>query len=543
MKEKIARVVELSFFQLSLLFLLLVLLKEFHIFSLDISYQLLAYLLPLFALPILLRFKAAEERKFTSAWVILLLVFLFALAIRLLPYIHSQVLLGYDAGIYKYTIELYHSALPQIPESTLPLWVREMTPQGLPVLADTFHTVAGADATQLLRYLFPLVGAFLVFPIFILTRSLLNQRTALLASVLYAISYTQFTTFTFLYFRQVLGLMFLLFAIYALEKKKYVLLALMFAGLGIFHRPEFLLLALILIPYLIIKRDWRVLYSVAGTMALIAPFWLFRFDINLGMLQGVFATAVTNIQTGVATGGGSFPGFYMYQDVSLAYLPFALIGAIYLIIKRSWNSLFFYFVINLAIVIFKLFFFNRYIISLDIAMVILAAVGINVILLHRQRNAKIVVTAVSVVVIIMIIVAGGVPTLLQSNSVKPLINDEQLHTIEWLAQNTELDAYILASTYDAPWVLGWSNRKVIAPVMFHWNQHNEQEWFDFYETADLNEVKQFLDRYQGTVYIYCSGNEDSSLGLEKFDNECFNRIKDEQVVVYKYVPGGDQEER
>jgi len=539
MKAKIARVAELSFFQLSLLFLLLVLLKEFHIFSLDISYQLLAYLLPLFALPILLRFKPAEERKLASVWVILLAVFLFGLCIRLLPYIHTQVPLGYDAGIYKYIFEVYANNLPQIPESTLPLWVREMSPQGLPVLANALHTVAGTNATQLLHYLFPLLGAFLVFPVFILARSFFGERTGLIASVLYAVSYTQFTTFTFLYFKQVLGLIFLLFAIYALEKKRYVLLALMFAALGIFHRPEFLLMALILIPYLIIKRDWRVLYSAVGTAALIAPFWLLRLDINLGMLQGVFATAVTNIQTGTATGGGAFPGFDIYQDVSLAYLPFALIGAIYLIIKRSWNSLFLYFVINLAIVIFQLFFFNRYIISLDVAMVILAALGINVILLHRQRNTKTVGAAVSIVVIIMIIVASGVPTLIQANSVKPLINDEQLHTIEWLAQNTEPDAYILASTYDAPWVLGWSNRRVIAPGLFHWNRHNKQEWFDFFETDDLREVKQFLNRYRGTIYIYYSRNEDSYLGLEKFDNECFNKIKDEQAVVYKYVPSGD----
>lgn len=536
MKEKIARVIELSFFQLIMLFLLLVLLKELHIFSLDISYQLLAYLLALFALPILLRFKPAEERMSSGVWIILMAVFLFALSVRLLPYIHSQVPLGYDAGIYKYIFEVYANALPQIPESTLPMWVREMTPQGLPVLADVLHTVAGANATQLLHYLFPVLGAFLVFPVFILTRSFFSQRTALIASVLYAVSYTQFTFFTMLYFRQVLGLIFLLFAIYALHKKKYILLALMFAALGVFHRPEFLLLALILIPYLIIKRDWRVLYSVAGTTTLIAPFWLPRLDINLGILQGAFATAVTNIQTGTAAGAGAFPGFGIYQEMSLAYLPFALIGAIYLILKKSWNNLLFYFVINLAIVIFPLFFFNRYIVSLDIAMVILAAVGINVTLLQRQRNLRLVGAAA---VGIAIIVASGVPTVIQANSGQPLISDEQLQVIEWMAENTERDAYILTSNYDAAWVLGWSNRKVIAPGLFHWNRHNKQEWSGFFETEDLIKVKQFLDRYQGTIYIYRSRNEDSYLGLEKFDNKGFNKMKDEQAVVYKYMTTGD----
>jgi hypothetical protein len=55
----------------------------------------------------------------------------------------------------------------------------------------------------------------------------------------------------------------------------------------------------------------------------------------------------------------------------------------------------------------------------------------------------------------------------------------------------------------------------------------------------LREVKQFLNRYRGTIYIYYSRNEGNYLGLEKFDNECFIEIQDEQAVVYKYVPSGD----
>ena len=226
---------------------------------------------------------------------------------------------------------------------------------------------------------------FLIFPVFILTRALFNDKVALIASILYAVSYTQYAAFTFLYFKQIIGLIVLLTAIYALEREHYALLVLMYAALGIYHRPAFLLFSLILIPYFIKTRDKRIIFATIAAAVLIAPFWLPRLDINLAMVGGIFETAVSNIKMRQAIGGGSFFDFVRYEWFSLAYLPFALIGAIYLFMKRKWNSLFFYFTINAAIVVFQLFFFRRFIISLDLLFVILAAVGLNYSFLESKK--------------------------------------------------------------------------------------------------------------------------------------------------------------
>ena len=369
--QKINKIINLSYLPLVIIFILLALLEALNVISLSIDYRIFAIVVALFAIPTIMVSQRHEGGDFKKAMPILFAAFLFAFIVRVIPYVQHPVPLGYDPGFYKYTFDLYANSLPQIPEAGLASWIKEMYPQGLFVLFDTVHVTAGADSLQFMYYLFPLIGAFLVFPIFLVTRNLFGQRAGLMAAVLYAVSFTQFDMFAWFYFKNAFGLMFLLFAIYGLEKRKYGLMAVMFAALGIFHQPEFLLFALVLIPYFLMHRRRGIIYACLGAALMLLPFLISRWDETWSTLTGVASTAVTNIETGAGMGSGTFFGFTTYTAVALAYIPFALIGLFYLILKRNWNSLFFYFVINLVIVVFELFFFKRFIIPLDIVVIIL----------------------------------------------------------------------------------------------------------------------------------------------------------------------------
>jgi len=533
-KLKVSKAIDFSFLQLALVFIILVLLKELKILSPLFKYELFAYVLLLPAIPALLARRPSEVRSLRGTLPILMAAFLFALSVRLFAQSHSSVPLGYDPGFYKYTMDLYANALPQIPEAGLASWVKEINPQGLFVLSDTMHVMAGTNALQFMNYLFPFLGALLVFPIFVVTRALFGPRAGLVAAVLYAVSYTQFDVFTMFYFKNVLGLMFLLFSIYALERRRYGLMAIMVAALGIFHRPEFLLFALILIPYFILHRRRGIIFAVLGAAVLIAPFWLPRWDANWTVLTGTIETAVSSIQNGEELGGGTFFDFTTYRVVALAYLPFALIGALFLLRNRNWNSVFFYFVISSIIVVFHLFFFKRFIIPLDIVFVMLAAVGIDYILLRREQISRV----AGVVIMLLLIVAAGIPTLDAAQDARPRVTEDQLQAVEWIAENTEEDAYVLATSYDAPWVLGWSERRVIAPGLFEWNVHNRKEWRSFLRTGDLEGARLFLDAYEGPLYIYHSENRENYLNLQKFQNPSFEEVYRNGAVVYRYLGGG-----
>ena len=196
---KIARIIELSYLQLVIIFLLLVLLRELKVLELPIYYPFFILILPLFALPFLLKSTPSQDERLPGVFIILAIVFIFALLLRLLPLINSPVPLGYDPGFYKYTLDLYTGAQPDIPETGLATWVRTMQPQGLPVLADAGYLIAGAAPVDFMRFLLTFIGALLVFPVFMLTRHLFGARAGIIAAVLYAVAYTQFEVFNYFY--------------------------------------------------------------------------------------------------------------------------------------------------------------------------------------------------------------------------------------------------------------------------------------------------------------------------------------------------------
>jgi len=520
--SRVSSIIEPVYFQLSFVFAILVLIEILSVRGIGFNNQILAIVLPIFAIPVLLRLTPAKDKTLIKAPLILAAIFAAAVLIRLIPYINSEVPFGYDIGIYKYVIDVYGRAIPAIPEASLAEWVRSIVPQGFPLFTNVLNLLPGFDSTQIIGFVTIFMGAFIVLPIFIVTRHFFGSKVALIAAALYVISYTQFSVFTMAYLKNLFGIFFFLFAIYALEKRNYKFLVVMYAALGMFHRPEFLLFSLILIPYFIKTKDKWLLISAACVAGLIVPFWLPRLDLYFTSVTGAISEA------------GTFFNFGQYQNVALSYLPFAFAGFLYLLIKRLWNSLFFYFIINLIIVVGQIIFFRRFIIPLDIVVIIAAAVGISCTLLSPKGFLRIIGTPV----LILVVVSSGISTIRAANQIEPLINDTQLAGIEWIANNTENNASVVASSYDAPWVLGWSVREVIAPGLFERNQHNKTEWAAFFRTTNIEVTKNFLDEYEGPLYIYYSNNPNSYLGLAKFDNQYFSLVYDDLAVVYRYYPGG-----
>ncbi len=520
--ETTLKIIKLSYLPLLLAFLILWLLKLSGIFSLPLRYDILAYLLVALAVPALIHSASHSGRESPFIRIILVCAFLFALCTRLLPLIQNSIPSGYDTGFYKYTMELYYNFLPQIPETELASWIKQMFEQGLFVLSDALHLLAGASALDQINFLFPFLAAFLVFPLFIVTRNLFGPAAAAIASLLYSVSYTQYTAFTLLYFKNIIGMIFLLLAIYALEKRKDGLMALMFAALGIFHRPEFLLFALILIPYFILHRRRGIPLAVLAAAVLIAPFWIPRWQDYWSVISA-------------GVGAGTFFGLDTYTLVSLAYLPFALLGAVYLVINRKWNSILFYFAITFIIVIFQVFFFKRYIIMFDLAVVILAAAGIVHILLQKKEIWRL----AGLTAVLLVLVISGRPTLLQANELRSGIKQEPFAALEWIKENAEYDACVLAASSDAPWVLGWGGRRVIAPGLFDWQLQSKEVWIGFLDSKDPEAARKFLDFYHSPVYIFFTKNSSDDLGMEKFKSGYFQEVYvDSQAVVLKYPGGG-----
>ena len=162
---------------------------------------------------------------------------------------------------------------------------------------------------------------------------------------------------------------------------------------------------------------------------------------------------------------------------------------------------------------------------LDIVLIILAALGFYLVIQNHKRSG--------VIITIMLLISSGILAYQDSLSSNPLINEKELITIKYL-QNTQENSFAMTtSSIYSPWVLGYSERKTIAPGLFDYNLHNEKEWNNFWSTNNIEEIKTFMYAYEKPLYIFIGEKQFNN--LEKF-KECFNLYyENEKNKVYEYI--------
>jgi len=222
---------------------------------------------------------------------------------------------------------------------------------------------------------------------------------------------------------------------------------------------------------------------------------------------------------------GTFINIFTYQLLTLAYLPFALIGLFYLAKNKKFDILFMWAIINASIVYFQFFFFNRFIIHLDVILVILASVGFSIILQKRKMGG---------LLIAILLTSLLITSFLYVEKSEPLVAETELNIIKSLAY-VETNAYVMSTSgYYSTWLQGYSNRKVIAPGLFDYNKHTKPEWENFWITADIEETKRFLDVYEKPLYIFIGKYQ--NIEMDKFEDSCFNLYNGNlQTKIYKYT--------
>jgi hypothetical protein len=143
-----------------------------------------------------------------------------------------------------------------------------------------------------------------------------------------------------------------------------------------------------------------------------------------------------------------------------------------------------------------------------------------------------------IIAAVLIVVVTAIPTITKAIDIRPLLNEEQLEVIEWIEDNTEDEAYVLSTTNDAPWLLGWSGRRVIAPGLFEWDKYEIDDWRDFISSEDPKNAVRFLETYDPPVYIYYSRDPNNYLVLDKFAGDFFETVyNSDEAVLYKYSGG------
>ena len=504
-----------SFYQLLAIYTILIALITLGFLSkYTLQFHLLSIIIAILGV-ITIKEKQLKYKFHTPLFILSILLILIT---RLIPYLNNKIPLGYDSGIYKYGIE---SGLKNLDN-----WILQggLEP-GFLYLMEVFKLFFSSDF--ILKYILILFCVLLGISIYLVSKTYFNKTTGLLAILIYSLSIIQLLTFQYMYYKNIIALSLILLSIYFLEKKQVIPFIILASISGGIHRPTFYIFGLSYLFYTFIspiknKYDFKLLKRniIQGLSILILTSLFY-----LGKFSKAILIIINPVIQGFSQPGespGTFINFFQYQYSVLIYLPFALLGLFYLIKNKKFNIITIWSILSLIIVYFQFFFYNRFIIMLDISLIILASYGFYLI---SQKKLGVIIT-------ILLLVFSSILIIQESIDSKPLINNNELEVIEYL-QNTPENSYVMStSSIYSPWIIGYSNRKTIAPGLFDYNLHNEQEWNIFWTTNNLEEIKKFMNLYEKPLFIFIGEKQKDNLNYP----ECFKKYYEkESNKIYEYI--------
>src|SRR5574342_1039188 len=172
----------------------------------------------------------ADVKDKEIKWLIWISVLIITL-LRIIPYLHTNIPLGYDAAFYTVAIDQYANVHVEN-------WFFKWSPPGLFMLTTIFKTF-GVQTETILTAGVILLEILLGLMIYITAAEIFNKKTAAFALLLYSVSLAQYVTFQLMYLKNIMGMILILTAILFAHKKQYVLTFLTGAFLAAVHRPSF----------------------------------------------------------------------------------------------------------------------------------------------------------------------------------------------------------------------------------------------------------------------------------------------------------------
>jgi hypothetical protein len=436
-------------------------------------------------------------------------IFVLFFILRIAPYIHNNIPLGYDPGMYLYMFTKY-AHVPWWQFFSLPAWIVGNEP-GIFVIQRllTLGNPALAEAS-----LIPLIiGASLLcfLGVWLVAKKLWGQGAALWTVFLFTVSALQYRTYWYYYLKNVTALSFVSLAVYSLLHTSYW--AVPFVILTFyFHRPTAVFLLVILLVGWWTHRKERRYYArvLLISLAVAAPYYAATFTSTILPLVAPIAKGFNN------PGSGTFYDILPALGLSLIYLPFGLWGLVKQ--RRDKNTLLLAVPLVLAIlaVACKIFFWRRLIIFADFFLLFFAGWAANE-FFRAKTKIRLIVKVVYVITCVIFIVV------FIRNTAQPMVYPDELAEIRLLGK-TEPNAYVLVTDRDyMPFVYGWSQRRVIAPGFGEFDTFwTIPQWHQFWESNNRQTEKNLLLKLPKPLYIF--KGERTTLIYTDVSGTCFQRI-------------------
>jgi len=478
------------------------------------------------------------------------LLLLTTYGLRVFPFMgaHTAVPLGYDPGLYKAIFEAYANQLPNIHPGQLDFWMTQHE-MGLFLFTNLLH-VLSYTSSFLLTFFFAFLATLVGIYLWLLIGERYPEKkwlTAFLTLGFFLLSICQYQVFWWGYYKNMLGLIFMLVSLFLLHRKSWLSL-LPLGFLLLVHRPTALYTAGLITVYLL----WHLFLAIqkgmkekkvskavldfikdhleirVGLLALLLflPFYFSNFNSSILTLAARIGRSFT-----MNAAAGTFFSIPEYLFLSHWYWPLALYGLYESLRKKHFGYLEAGFVFGMLWVFLKLYFYSRMIIQLDIFLIAMAVIGIIELTPWIRRFRQI---AAICLTVLFILIGWQTVQYVKTNG-RPLIKWQEFEFIQSLPDKMEENAIIISThKHYSAWLMGYSGRDVIAPGLFDLDRWGKAQWEDFWKgTATLRAemLKDYAD-LKRPLYIFV-GITQPHYFFD--DSNCFKYINRGSFDFIKYI--------
>ncbi len=428
---------------------------------------------------------------------------------------------GYDTGIYKKTFEgltsfgsVFHSQIDLFPS----------------FLGYLFN-VLSIPTSFLLYHFYILASACIAIPLYLLTKTYFEKKTAIVAIAIFSFSYIQIFASEFYLFKAMLGAIFMLLAFLFYEKKSYLfyLFALL---LALTELPQFLLLAVgVLVATCFNFKKHLKFHLVGAIIAAVGALIILIFSPT--HIYAAIDVVISSLK-GIKRLDAHYTGLFLTPEAYLqkaTILPFlGTIGLILCLIKKKSKTILVSssLIFVTIVVVFKIFFQNRYVIEMDLLFIPFTAYFL-VYFFEKFLKPKTLTMAGSAFLIIISLIL----TVQNYQKTRPVLNANEVKAVEFVKAQTDAQYVMVTDTFYGPWFYGFSEKITLAPGMLEsvWNF----ETFNQYMTAPAEvKTKMLLDisKKYGTYYLFL-GSTDKDQNFSKYSEKAQKVLDLPKAVVYK----------
>ncbi len=444
---------------------------------------------------------------------------------RFYPYLNSVVPLWYDPGLYRRMFIDYFSSLLYINFESFTPRTRQAYPPYIWLMWNTFQIIwynVDFMVTYLLAF-FSFISSIFVY----LILKKYSKTTAYYWIILFCISIIQYESFFLNYFKQIIWIIFLLVSVYLLEKKKYLLVVPIIISMFTINRPAgvyfvIMILFYVLYNYIVWIFKWNnvpldkyppklanLVFSpllrgnTGGYLTKILLTVLFSWIISLLMYLPLFNELIWWLIKPLTTtflvtwNSGTFFSIENFIDYNWPIILLSFVWIYFKISKRELDFLSIWYIVWLLWVVLRLFFYSRFLIFLDLFIILLAAYG-----LWELFNKK---NIFSLIFILFFWIQSYNYINYLNEYWVPFIPKSEFEMMNKLDSILPQNSMIMVThKHYTSWLFWYTNKSIIAPWMLENDIWERSQWSKWWSSDWVKKCEMLKDFkiYKKEIYIW-----------------------------------------